>query len=257
MFRAELEQMNLQYPDDEFNGMRAAFIEATDADEFSISSALNKKINFMIEMRERLLSGDITSLEQAELISNFVHGEIKRDDGKTLYIEHPRGMVASARDDIQAATRWLHDVIEESDKYSEPEYIHTPSYRVAWTMEDLEFVGQPARIVRRVGLMTRRDEPYLNYAMRMAREAYRPRTEDMDVLEDKQSDMGFNYPTASARKQKVYALVGSFFQAIIDQKISAQTQIEDFARQRGLFDPDIFQPKYYNRDAAMDMGLQP
>ena len=72
----------------------------------------------------------------------------QKDKGGYPYVFHPYHLAEQMEDEDTVTTALLHDVVEDTD----------------YTLEDLERMGFPGRILEAIDLMThRKDVPYLEY----------------------------------------------------------------------------------------------
>jgi len=105
----------------------------------------------------------------AEKIAREVHKGQKRTIGrKEDYIEHPKRVASHFSTQESKIVAWLHDVLEDSNL----------------TGYDLEDKGIYMGLVKIVYILTKRDESYLNYILRIKENKFATKIKIADIRDN-------------------------------------------------------------------------
>ena len=125
-------------------------------------------------------------IEIAEQIAREVHKGQKRTIGrKEDYIEHPKRIASHFSTEESQIVAWLHDVLEDSDL----------------TGYDLEDKGIDMELVGVVYILTKKDESYLEYILRIKEDKFATKIKIVDLKDNLEK-----LPNGSLREKYLMAL---------------------------------------------------
>ena len=111
----------------------------------------------------------LKQIEIAEQIAREVHKGQKRTIGrKEDYIEHPKRIASHFSTEESQIVAWLHDVLEDSDL----------------TGYDLEDKGIDMELVGVVYILTKKDESYLEYILRIKEDKFATKIKIVDLKDN-------------------------------------------------------------------------
>ena len=122
----------------------------------------------------------------AEQIAREAHKGQKRTIGrKEDYIEHPKRVASHFSTEESQIVAWLHDVLEDSDL----------------TGYDLEDKGIDMELVGVVYILTKRDESYLTYILRIKEDKFATKIKIVDLRDNLEK-----LPNGNLREKYLMAL---------------------------------------------------